>query len=69
VGTSVQETLPATGFAVAEIATPTAKGQYKVYELGMCEVMTDKGYHSGAGWRPCAKWACGACFGSPAATA
>jgi transposase len=37
------------GFAVADqIATPTAKGQYKVYEQGMCEVVTDKGYHSGA---------------------
>ena len=47
--TSVEETLPAAGFAVAEqIATPTAKGQYKVYEQGMCEVVTDKGYHSGA---------------------
>src|ERR1700691_1774106 len=47
--TSVQETLPAAGLAVAEqIATPTAKGQYKVYEQGMCEVVTDKGYHSGA---------------------
>jgi transposase len=47
--TSVQETLPAAGFAVAEqIATPTAQGQYEVYEQGMCEVVTDKGYHSGA---------------------
>ncbi len=47
--TSVQETLPAAGFAVAEqIATPTAEGQYKVHEQGMCEVVTDKGYHSGA---------------------
>jgi transposase len=46
--TSVQETLPAAGFAVAEqIATPTAKGRYEVYEQGMCEVVTDKGYHSG----------------------
>jgi hypothetical protein len=45
----VQETLLATGFAVAEqIATPTAKGQYKVHEQGMREVVTDKGYHSGA---------------------
>jgi len=44
----VQETLPAAGFAVTEqIATPTAKGQYKVHEQGMCEVVTDKGYHSG----------------------
>ena len=48
--TSVQETLPAAGLAVAEqIATPTAKGQYKVHEQGLCEVVTDKGYHSGAG--------------------
>ena len=47
--TSVQETLPAAGFAVAEqIATPTAAGQYKVHEQGMGEVVTDKGYHSGA---------------------
>ena len=46
--TSVQETLPAAGFAVAEqITTPTAQGQYTVYEQGMCEVVTDKGYHSG----------------------
>src|SRR5216683_2273944 len=48
-GGAVQETLPAAGFAVAEqIATPTAKGQYKVHEQGMREVVTDKGYHSGA---------------------
>jgi transposase len=47
--TSVEETLPAAGFAVAEqIATPNAQGQYKVHEQGMCEVVTDKGYHSGA---------------------
>src|SRR5271154_35464 len=47
--TSVEETLPAAGRAVAEqIATPTAQGEYKVYEQGMCEVVTDKGYHSGA---------------------
>ncbi len=46
--TSLQETLPVAGFAVAEqIATPTAKGQYEVYQLGMCEIVTDKGYHSG----------------------
>ncbi len=46
---SVQETLPAAGLAVAEqIATPTASGQYKVHEQGLCEVVTDKGYHSGA---------------------
>ena len=47
--TSVQETLPAAGFAGAEqIATPNARGQYKVHEQGMREVVTDKGYHSGA---------------------
>src|SRR5580692_480319 len=47
--TSVQETLPAAGYAVAEqIATTTAQGQYKVHEQGMSEVVTDKGYHSGA---------------------
>jgi len=47
--TSIQETLPAAGYAVAEqIATPTAQGQYKVHEQGMVEVVTDKGYHSGA---------------------
>src|SRR6202163_2916955 len=40
--TSVQETLPAAGMAVAEqIATPTAKGTYKVHEQGLCEVVTD----------------------------
>ena len=48
--TSVLDTVPAAGVAVAEqIATPTAKGQYKVHEQGLCEVVTDKGYHSGAG--------------------
>jgi DDE family transposase len=47
--TSVLETLPAAGFAVAEqIATPTDKGQYEVYGEGVREVVTDKGYHSGA---------------------
>ena len=47
---SVRETLPAAGFAVAEqIDTPTAQGAYKVHEQGMREVVTDKGYHSGAG--------------------
>src|SRR6516164_832629 len=46
---SVQETLPAAGLAVAEqIATPTAQGHYKVHGDGLCEVVTDKGYHSGA---------------------
>ena len=31
-----------------QIATPTAQGECKVDEQGMCEVVTDKGYHSGA---------------------
>ena len=48
--TSVFDTLPAAGVAVAgQIDTPTAQGQYKVHEEGLCEVVTDKGYHSGAG--------------------
>ena len=39
--TSVQETLPAAGVAVAEqIATPTAQGRH---EQGMCEVVGDNG--------------------------
>jgi transposase len=47
---SVRETLPAAAFAVAEqIDTPTAQGAYKVHEQGLREVVTDKGYHSGAG--------------------
>jgi transposase len=47
---SVRETLPAAGFAVAEqIDTPTAQGAYKVHKQGLREVVTDKGYHSGAG--------------------
>ena len=46
--TSVEETLPAAGVAVAQqIATPTAQGQYQVHLQGICEVVTDKGYHSG----------------------
>jgi transposase len=48
--TSIQETLPAAGVAVAEqIDTPTAQGAYKVHAQGLCEVVTDKGYHSGVG--------------------
>lgn len=47
---SVQETLPAAGESIAEqIATPAAPGQYEVHEQGLREVVTDKGYHSGAG--------------------
>lgn len=46
--TSMEETLPAAGVAVAQqIATPTAQGQYQVHLQGLCEVVTDKGYHSG----------------------
>ncbi len=48
--TSVKETLPAAGWAVADqIDTPNAQGQYQVHEQGMCEAVTDKGYHSGPG--------------------
>lgn len=47
---SLQETLPAAGLAVAgQIATPSAPGKYKVHQQGLCEVVADKGYHSGAG--------------------
>jgi transposase len=46
--TSIQETLPAAGLAVAQqIATPTAQGQYNVCLEGVSEIVTDKGYHSG----------------------
>jgi transposase len=46
--TSVDETLPAAGEAVAEqIAEPTADGKFKVNAKGMEELVTDKGYHSG----------------------
>jgi transposase len=55
--TSVQETLPAAGVAVAEqIATPTAQGKYEVHEQGLREVVTDKGYHSGAGLAKLTEW-------------
>jgi len=48
--TSIGETLQAAGEAVAEqIATKSADGQYRVDEQGLQEVVTDKGYHSGAG--------------------
>lgn len=48
--TSVKETLPAAGEAVAEqIAEPTASGRFKVYAKGVEELVADKGYHSGAG--------------------
>lgn len=54
---SVRETLPAAGEAIAEqIATPTAQGQYKVHEQGLREVVTDKGYHSGAGLAAMKEW-------------
>lgn len=55
--TSVEETLPAAGLAVAEqIDTPTAKGQYKVHGQGLCEVVTDKGYHSAASLTQMTQW-------------
>lgn len=47
--TSIVETLGAAGEAVAgQIATATEDGQYKVHAEGIEEVVTDKGYHSGA---------------------
>jgi transposase len=46
--TSVGETLPAAGEAVAEqIATPTSDGTFKVNAKGVEELVADKGYHSG----------------------
>jgi transposase len=55
--TSVEETLPAAGVAVAEqIDTRTAQGKYKVHQQGLCEVVTDKGYHSGASLVAIAAW-------------
>ncbi len=46
--TSVGETLPAAGEAVAEqIAEPTADGMFKVNVQGLEELVADKGYHSG----------------------
>lgn len=54
---SVRETLPAAGEAVAgEIATPTAKGKYEVHADGMQEIVTDKGYYSGAVLAEMAEW-------------
>ncbi|MGZ3721243.1 MAG: hypothetical protein ACXVB8_23235, partial [Bdellovibrionota bacterium] len=45
--TSVGETLPAAGEAVAEpIAEPTADGKFKVNAKGVEELVTDKGYQS-----------------------
>jgi transposase len=55
--TSVEETLPAAGAAVAEqIDTPTAQGSYKVHAQGLCEVVTDKGYHGGASLAAMQEW-------------
>src|SRR6266571_4763238 len=54
---SVRETLPAAGVAVAEqIDTPTAQGSYKVHAQGLCEVVTDKGYHGGASLAAMQEW-------------
>jgi transposase len=45
--TSVQETLPAAGEAVAEqIAEPTEVGKFEVNAKGVEEFVADKGYHS-----------------------
>jgi hypothetical protein len=54
---SIRETLPIAGEAVtAEIATPSAQGQYAVNQDGVEEVVTDKGYHSGAVLSKIAEW-------------
>ena len=54
--TSLKETLPAAGEAVAEqIATPREDGSYGVNEKGLEEVVTDKGYHSGPALRALAE--------------
>ena len=46
--TSVGETLPAAGEAVAEhIAEPTTNGKFEVNAKGVEELVADKGYHSG----------------------
>jgi transposase len=46
--TSVEQTLPAVGEAIAEqIAEPTANGKFKVNAMGVEELVADKGYHSG----------------------
>jgi transposase len=46
--TSVGETLPAAGEAVAEqIEEPAADGKFKVNAKGVEELVADKGYHSG----------------------
>jgi transposase len=50
--TSMRETLQSAGEAVAgEIATKTDDGGFAVNEGGVEEVVTDKGYHSGAALR------------------
>ena len=47
--TSVAETLPAAGTAVAEqIAEPTTNGKFTVNAKGLEEFVADKGYHSGS---------------------
>jgi transposase len=46
--TSVGETLPAAGEAVAEpIAEPTTNGKFEVNAKGVEELVADKGYHAG----------------------
>jgi transposase len=54
--TSMETTLPDAGLAIAnQIDTPTEKGQYKVHEQGLQEVVTDKGYHSDSSLQTMAK--------------
>ena len=47
--TSIDKTLPEAGLAIADnIATKSHDGKYHVQYEGLQEVVTDKGYHSGA---------------------
>jgi len=47
---SMEQTLPEAGLAIAnQIATATARGQSRVHQRGLREVVTDKGYHSAPG--------------------
>lgn len=58
---SIEETLPEAGLAVAgQIDTPADHGRnkarYKVHAQGLCDVVTDKGYHSEASLTRMMEW-------------
>jgi len=48
---------------------PPRKGSYRVHEQGLCEVVTDKGYHSGAGLAQYERECSDLRFSSPTTTA